>query len=111
MLGTYRARRATDVKKPGGRCGPPGLLRPARREAFVEAALAAFPPFTFDLLAARAHARLWAQLAAAGAEVGAAHDRLVAATAIAAGWRVPTAIIRHFERIPGLDVVVIALTE
>jgi tRNA(fMet)-specific endonuclease VapC len=81
-----------------------------RREAFVEAVLAAFPPFAFDLLAARAHARLWAQLAAAGAEVG-AHDRLVAATAITAGWRVATANVRHFERIPGLDVVVITLTE
>lgn len=82
----------------------------ARREAFVEAVLAAFPPFAFDLLAARAHARLWAQLAAAGADVG-AHDRLVAATAITAGWRVATANFRHFERIPGLDVVVITMTE
>src|SRR5260370_17058971 len=35
----------------------------ARREAFVEGVLAAFPPFAFDLLAARAHARLWAALA------------------------------------------------
>lgn len=82
----------------------------ARREAFVEAVLVAFPPFAFDLLAARAHARLWAQLAAAGADVG-AHDRLVAATAITAGWRVATANVRHFERIPGLDVVVITMAE
>jgi tRNA(fMet)-specific endonuclease VapC len=81
----------------------------ARREAFVEGVLAAFPPFGFDLLAARAHARLWAGLALAGADVG-AHDRLVAATAITAGWRVGTANIRHFERIPGLDVVVINMT-
>ncbi len=81
----------------------------ARREAFVEGVLAAFPPFAFDLLAARAHARLWAGLAIAGIDVG-AHDRLVAATAITAGWRVGTANIRHFERIPGLDVVVINLT-
>jgi tRNA(fMet)-specific endonuclease VapC len=79
-----------------------------RREAFVEGVLAAFPPLAFDLLAARAHARLWAGLAAAGADIG-AHDRLVAATAIAAGWRVGTANIRHFERVPGLDVVGISL--
>jgi predicted nucleic acid-binding protein len=39
-----------------------------------------------------------------------AHDRVVAATAIAAGWRVVTANIRHFERIPGLDVIDIKLT-
>jgi tRNA(fMet)-specific endonuclease VapC len=76
----------------------------ARREAFVEGVLAAFPPFPFDLLAARAHARLWAGLASSGIDVG-AHDRLVAATAITAGWRVGTANVKHFERIPGLDVV------
>jgi tRNA(fMet)-specific endonuclease VapC len=82
----------------------------ARREAFVEGVLAAFPPFAFDLLAARAHARLWAGLAMAGIDVG-AHDRLVAATAITAGWRVGTANIRHFDRIPGLDVVVVNMTD
>ncbi|HEY7324911.1 MAG TPA: PIN domain-containing protein [Streptosporangiaceae bacterium] len=80
-----------------------------RREAFVELILAAFPPLPFDLLAARAHARLWAGLAAAGADVG-AHDRIVAATAIANGWRVATANLRHFDHIPGLDVVLIDLT-
>lgn len=82
----------------------------ARREAFVEGVLAAFPPFAFDLLAARAHARLWSGLASAGTDIG-THDRLVAATAITAGWRVGTANIRHFERIPGLDVVVINMTD
>jgi tRNA(fMet)-specific endonuclease VapC len=78
----------------------------ARRAAFVEGALTAFPPFPFDLLAARAHARLWAELASSGMDVG-AHDRLVAATAITAGWRVGTANVKHFERIPGLDVLAI----
>jgi tRNA(fMet)-specific endonuclease VapC len=81
-----------------------------RREAFVELILAAFPPLPFDLLTARAHARLWAGLAAAGADVG-AHDRIVAATAIASGWRVATANLRHFDHIPGLDVVLIDLTQ
>jgi tRNA(fMet)-specific endonuclease VapC len=75
-----------------------------RREAFVEAVLAAFPALSFDLLVARVHARVWAGLASSGTEVG-AHDRLVAATAISAGWRVGTANIRHFNHIPGLDVV------
>jgi tRNA(fMet)-specific endonuclease VapC len=80
-----------------------------RREAFVEAVLAAFPLLPFGLLAARAHARIWADLAAAGLDVG-PHDRLVAATAITAGWRVGTANVRHFDRIIGLDIVTVTLT-
>ena len=80
-----------------------------RREAYVETVLTAFPPIPFDLLAARAHARLWAALASADTDVG-AHDRIVAATAIAAGWRVATANVSHFERVPGLDVIDIKLT-
>jgi tRNA(fMet)-specific endonuclease VapC len=88
------------------RATPQHLLR---REAFVEAVLAAFPPLPFDLIAARAHARLWADLAASGHDVG-AHDRVVAATAIAAGWKVATANIRHFDRIPGLEAVAVSLT-
>ena len=79
-----------------------------RREAFVEAVLAAFPPLPFGLLAARAHARIWAGLAAAGRDVG-AHDRLVAATAITAGWRVGTANPRHYHRIAGLDILTVTL--
>jgi tRNA(fMet)-specific endonuclease VapC len=81
----------------------------ARREAFVEAVLAAFPPLPFGLLAARAHARIWAELAAAGQDIG-AHDRLVAATAITAGWRVGTANLRHFDRIVGLDTLTVTFT-
>jgi len=80
-----------------------------RREAFVETVLAAFPCLAFDLMAARVHAGVWAELAVAGLDVG-AHDRLVAATAIAAGWRVGTANVRHFERFPGLAVVPLTLT-
>jgi tRNA(fMet)-specific endonuclease VapC len=79
-----------------------------RREAFVEAVLMAFPALSFDLLVARVHARLWAGLASSGAEVG-AHDRLVAATAMSAGWRVATANARHFGRVPGLDVVAVQM--
>jgi tRNA(fMet)-specific endonuclease VapC len=81
----------------------------SRREAFVETVIAAFPPLPFDLLAARAHARLWAELAATGHDIG-AHDRLVAATAITAGWRLGTANRRHFDRITGLDVLAISIT-
>ena len=82
----------------------------ARREAFVEAVLAAFPPLPFGLLAARTHARIWAELAAVGQNVG-AHDRLVAATAITVGWRVGTANLRHFDRIAGLDTLAVTFTD
>jgi tRNA(fMet)-specific endonuclease VapC len=75
-----------------------------RRGAFVEAILAAFPVLPFDLLCARVHASLWAQLATVGADVG-AHDRLVAATALANGWRVATGNVRHYRGIAGLEVV------
>jgi tRNA(fMet)-specific endonuclease VapC len=77
--------------------------RRSRREAFVEAVIAAFPPLPFDLLAARAHARIWADLAAAGQDVG-AHDRIVAATAISVSsaltcWPSPSLTNRaHWHR-------------
>ena len=80
----------------------------ARREAFVETTLSAFPALPFDLVAARVHARIWAQLAATGRDVG-AHDRIVAATAIASGWRVATANERHFQHIPGLSTTAVSL--
>jgi tRNA(fMet)-specific endonuclease VapC len=80
----------------------------ARREAFVEVVLAAFPSLPLDLLAARTHATMWAGLAAAGTDVG-AHDRIVAATAVSVGWRVGTANTRHFERTPDLSLTAIAL--
>jgi tRNA(fMet)-specific endonuclease VapC len=76
----------------------------ARRDAFVEAVIEAFPPISFDLRCGRAHARLWAHLAAGGIDIG-AHDRVVAATALAIGWRVATANVRHYHGIPGLEVV------
>jgi tRNA(fMet)-specific endonuclease VapC len=79
-----------------------------RREAFVEAALAAFPSLPFDQLCARSHARLWADLVASGVDIG-QHDRLVAATAISSGWRVGTANVRHIDRVRGLSVVEVRL--
>jgi len=58
----------------------------------------------FDLRSARIHARIWAELAATGADVG-AHDRLIAASAISLGWRVVTANPRPFATIAGVDVI------
>jgi predicted nucleic acid-binding protein len=76
----------------------------ARRDAFVERLLARMPVLPFDLVAARVHARVWADLAAEGLTVG-AHDLLIAATAIAAGYDVATRDQRSFPRIPGLTVL------
>lgn len=76
----------------------------AAREAFVEQLLARLPVLSFDLLAARVHARIWAGLAARGISVG-AHDLLIAATAIASGAKIATRDRRSFPRIPGLTVL------
>jgi tRNA(fMet)-specific endonuclease VapC len=77
-----------------------------RRETFVERLLAVLPILSFDLVTARVHASLWAGLAAKGTSVG-AHDLLIGATAIAAGYRVATRDRRSFGKIPGLEVVVV----
>jgi tRNA(fMet)-specific endonuclease VapC len=75
----------------------------ARRAAFVEGVLAAFPLVPIDVAVARAHARLWAQLAAAGTPVG-AHDLWLAATCVAHGWSFATANVRELRRVAGLNV-------
>jgi predicted nucleic acid-binding protein len=77
-----------------------------RREAFVERLLAVLPLFPFDLVTARIHASLWADLASKGAAVG-SHDLLIGATAIALGYRVATRNRRGFGKIPGLEVIVL----
>jgi tRNA(fMet)-specific endonuclease VapC len=78
------------------------------REAFVEMVIDTIPVIPFDLLTARTHARLWADLAAHGIDIG-PHDRIVAATAMAMGWRLGTANVRHFNRISGLTLAEINL--
>lgn len=80
----------------------------ARRTAFVEATLTAFPPIAFDLAAARIHASLWAGFVVRGDQIG-PHDLIIAATALAIGWSVATLNHREFSRVPGLGVVVPAL--
>ena len=77
--------------------------RRLQREAFVEAILGRVPIVPFDLHSARSHARIWAQLAAAGQPIG-AHDLLIAATALAHGYGVLTQNLREFQRVPGLVV-------
>jgi len=76
----------------------------ARAERFVEDLLALVPVIPFDLDAARVHARLDAELSAAGTAVGDA-DLLIAATAVAHDYRIATRDRRSFPRIKGIDVV------
>lgn len=76
----------------------------SRREAFVERLLAELPLIPFDLVVARVHARLSAELAAKGSTVG-AHDLLIGATALAVGYDVATRDERSFPRIPGVNVL------
>jgi len=84
------------------RAADPGQRR--RREAFVERLLTSLPVVPFDLVVARVHARLSAELAVKGSPIG-AHDLLIAATAIAVGDDVATRDLRSFPRVPGLNVL------
>ena len=79
-----------------------GRIR-SQREAFVERLLDAWPVIPFDLIAARIHAKIWAQLLAKGISIG-AYDLMIGATAIANGLQVVTRDMRSFPRIPGLKV-------
>lgn len=75
----------------------------ARASRFVEMILGRLPVLPLDIEVARTHAMLSAELAARGAAVG-AHDLIIAATAVAAGYDVATRDLRSFSRIPGLSV-------
>jgi predicted nucleic acid-binding protein len=78
----------------------------ASREAWVEGLLQRLPVLAFDLIAARLHARLAAEVAQRGASIG-AHDLLIAATALSRGLGVITRDKKSFPRIAkraGLDV-------
>ena len=78
-----------------------------RRHAFVEAVLAHLQPIPISMHVARAHAEIWSRLEADGMLIG-AHDLWIAATALAHGMRVATVNARHFERVPGLEVLAIS---
>lgn len=75
----------------------------ARRSAFVEGILEHFPLLPIDLATARAHARLWADLASTGLLIG-PHDLWLAAACLARGLAIATANAREFGRVPGLAV-------
>ncbi len=76
-----------------------------KRSAFVEALLERVPLLPIDLATARAHAQVWAELAAAGTMIG-PNDLWLAATGLAHGLTMVTANVREFTRVPGLSVEV-----
>ncbi len=75
--------------------------RRARRHAFVERVLDTVPVLSFDLDAARVHARVWASLLHRGEVIG-AHDLIIAATALSRDLAVLTHNTREFSRVDGL---------
>ncbi len=75
--------------------------RQLSRSAFVEAVLAALPVLELDLATARVHAKIWAELVAAGKIIG-AHDLWLAATALTHSMTVMTTNARELGRVPGL---------
>ena len=81
-----------------------GAVARTRAERFVEGLLSSIPVMPFDLHVARVHARLDAELSAAGTPVGEA-DLMIAATAVALDYRVATRDLRSFPRIQGLNIV------
>ena len=74
----------------------------AAREAYVERLLLSFPVIPFELVTARTHARLAAELATSGVAL-APHDLLIAATALSIGYRLATRDQRGFALIPELN--------
>lgn len=81
--------------------------RRMRRQAFVEQVLERMEPIPITTHVARAHSEIWARLEEQGALIG-AHDLWIAATALAHGMRVATVNVRHFERVPGLEVLAVS---
>ena len=80
-------------------------MRRHRRLDFVEGILHSIPIVNFELDIARTHARISLELREAGQSIG-AHDLLIAATALTIGYGVMTLNVRHFDRVPDLEVTI-----
>ncbi len=78
--------------------------RARRRRRWLDRAFRRLEIIPFDTILARVHARLWAQLAAAGQMIG-AHDLIVAATATHRKWAVATFNVDEFRHVHGLAVI------
>ena len=76
----------------------------ARRQQYLQTVLAPLAIIPYTEQTAYEHARIWAQLEAAGRVIG-AYDLILAATALERGSEVATFNRRHFDCVPGLKVI------
>jgi predicted nucleic acid-binding protein len=76
----------------------------AKRQDYIENALAAVSIIPYTEHTARVHARLWAQLESSGRMIG-DYDLIIAATALERGSDVATLNKRHFLAVKGLKVI------
>jgi len=74
------------------------------RQRYLDAVLASLPIIPYTEQTAYAHARIWAELEAAGKMIGFC-DLIVGATALERGSDVATFNKRHFIQIRGLSVI------
>jgi predicted nucleic acid-binding protein len=75
-----------------------------RRLQYLQTMLAVLPVVPYTEQTAYAHARIWAELEAAGRMAG-FYDLIVAATAVERGSQVATFNRRHFDPVPCLTVI------
>jgi predicted nucleic acid-binding protein len=76
----------------------------AKRQRYIENALAVVRIIPYTEQTARIHARLWAQLESSGRKIG-DYDLIIAATALEGGCAVATFNKRHFSVVKGLKVI------
>ena len=76
----------------------------AKREQYLQTVLAPLPIIPYTEQTAREHARIWAELEAAGKMIG-YYDIIVAATALERGSDVATFNRKHFDLVTGLTVI------
>jgi len=76
----------------------------SKRQQFVSFILDLFPIIPIDLEVAQIHARIWAELQVRGEMIG-THDLLIAASALAFGYKVMTLNVDEFSRVAGLQVL------
>jgi tRNA(fMet)-specific endonuclease VapC len=76
----------------------------ARRQQYLQAVLAPLPILSYTEQTAYEHARVWAELEAAGKMIS-AYDLIVAAIALERGSEVATFNKRHFDVVPRLKVI------
>jgi len=75
-----------------------------KRQDYLATIVAALPVIPYTEQTAYEHARIWAELQAAGRMIG-AYDLIVAATALERGSQVATFNRRHFALIKGLHIL------